>query len=99
MGQPRAVSCSDLDMTWSPSWSLTSLQWDNGPSHKQDLKEKTVSRVLGRLRGLDFRWETRRSGQKSPLIINHMSFRFPIDFMAVVLGPCESLRMLRELTM
>jgi hypothetical protein len=54
---------------------------------------------LGRLKGLVLGGKPADQGRKVAPIIGNMSFRFPIDFMFVVLGPCESLRMLKELTM
>jgi hypothetical protein len=94
-GQSRVTNYSDLNMTPCPFLVLIWLQWENHSSQKQDLKEKTVSR----LRGLVLGRKPGGQNRKVALIIGHMSFRFPIDFMFVVLGPCESLRMLRELTM
>jgi hypothetical protein len=68
------------------------------PISKQDLKEKTVLECLGRLRGLVLGGRPGGQDRRVTTIIGHMSFRFPIDFMFIVLGPCESLRMLKELT-
>jgi hypothetical protein len=47
--QSRVATYSDLELPDLPILVLTCLQWENCPSQKQDLKEKTVSRVFRHL--------------------------------------------------
>jgi hypothetical protein len=54
---------------------------------------------LGRLRDLVLGGIPGNQDRKVAPSINHVLFRLLIHFMFVVLGLCESLRMLRELTM
>jgi hypothetical protein len=63
----------------------------NHPSQKHDLKEKTVSRVCRQTERINFRWETRSSGQKKLQSLAILYLDFLIDFMIVL-----SIKLLRS---
>jgi hypothetical protein len=64
---------------------------------KARLKGEKLLKCLGTFRGLVLGVRTKGQDRKVPPVISHMLFRFAIDFMFGVLGPCQSLRRLREL--
>jgi hypothetical protein len=77
-----------------PLLVLTCLQWENCPSQKQDLKEKTVSRVLRQTQVGN--QEVRTEKYHQSLDTCHLHFQL---ILFAVLEPRESLTMLKKLTM
>jgi hypothetical protein len=84
-------------MACSLSWS-----WHicNGkqPFSKTRLKGENLLKCSGTFSGLVLGVRPGGLDRKVAPLISQMSFRFAIYFMFAVLGPCESLRRLRELT-